>query len=503
MLGGGTVSSRFAVNNDSYDRAAFGMIKDQSHELKFTEASGEATLSTFSEVLQDTFSALYKAQPELNDDMTAGYELNRGLAGTLMDLREYKELRQFTKLDDWGSSMATATLAGNMVADLPSDVIDAANKSNHSRQQVERLMDVVEGLEDVIAEAEASGINTDDLRLKLGDAGERLDGAKSISVSASQEAIEAMAKNDDEVRQAVRNAVKNASEEGSEITTLVDSWGSEPGKACRLSGEDKIELARRVKGSDILKKVSQIVGRFQRLAIHKQKSRVKRGVTELVDIEQGRDLSRVLPSELSLLSTGREIEFYQKFTEDKLMQYRMEAREPQGKGPVVVCVDESGTMRKFDRNVWAKAFTIGLLTIAQKQKRDFVIIRFSRDVCGVVKFSGKTEPNPLEIMDYVEMFDGGGTNFQLPLSKAMESIEKPDSEFDLKKADIVFVTDDACSVDGAWLDSFLKRKESNGVKVYGIGIQTVNTSTLDEFSDSSCIINPSDDGQAIEVYGQI
>jgi Mg-chelatase subunit ChlD len=59
-----------------------------------------------------------------------------------------------------------------------------------------------------------------------------------------------------------------------------------------------------------------------------------------------------------------------------LMQFKLEGKEKEGKGPLIVCIDNSGSMAG-EREEWAKGFALGLLTIAKKQKREFCIIHFS------------------------------------------------------------------------------------------------------------------------------
>lgn len=97
---------------------------------------------------------------------------------------------------------------------------------------------------------------------------------------------------------------------------------------------------------------------------------------EIHTVGIGNDLSRVLPAELvQLRHPLMKGEFKPRFIEGKLMQYELKGTEKQGKGPIIVCCDNSGSM-SGDREVWSKAVALALLEVATMQKRAFVCIHF-------------------------------------------------------------------------------------------------------------------------------
>ena len=158
--------------------------------------------------------------------------------------------------------------------------------------------------------------------------------------------------------------------------------------------------------------------------------------------------------------------------------------EEKGKGPVVVCLDGSSSMRG-DKEVWAKALTLTLLEIARRQRRLF------RSIC----FSSADTPlqildlNPREryevemdkVMELAEYFPGGGTDFEKPLDAARECVRQ--SRF--KRGDIVFITDGECQVPPDWAERFRADKEEMGFSLFSILIDVGSSSlgTLREFSD--------------------
>ncbi|WP_443258258.1 vWA domain-containing protein [Virgibacillus sp. L01] len=64
-----------------------------------------------------------------------------------------------------------------------------------------------------------------------------------------------------------------------------------------------------------------------------------------------------------------------KFVEGQTMVYDKKGKETLGKGPIILCLDESGSMRDLESQ--SKGFALALISYAKKQKRDFALISFS------------------------------------------------------------------------------------------------------------------------------
>ncbi len=69
------------------------------------------------------------------------------------------------------------------------------------------------------------------------------------------------------------------------------------------------------------------------------------------------------------------IDFLRRFVEGQTMIFEQKGKEELGKGPIILCLDQSGSMRNLDAQ--AKGFTLALMSIARRQKRDFCLILFS------------------------------------------------------------------------------------------------------------------------------
>jgi uncharacterized protein with von Willebrand factor type A (vWA) domain len=136
----------------------------------------------------------------------------------------------------------------------------------------------------------------------------------------------------------------------------------------KLTAPGRFQLARRVMQSPKLRMIAEMCGRFTRLALAIQKSRVDYPPGQITAITTGADLAHLLPDELALLSEpDLEDLFYLRLTERRLFQYELEGREPEGRGPVILALDESGSMEEsaggIAKDAWNKSVMPGLLAL--------------------------------------------------------------------------------------------------------------------------------------------
>ena len=110
---------------------------------------------------------------------------------------------------------------------------------------------------------------------------------------------------------------------------------------------------------------------------------------------------------MNLCNDTTKKDFYRRMSEHGLLQYSKEAHKQKNKGPIIVCVDTSGSM-EGDAETWSKALTIGILEVAQMQKRDFACIIYSNSADDPIVIR-KDEISPEKIIACAENFhDGGG-----------------------------------------------------------------------------------------------
>jgi len=150
------------------------------------------------------------------------------------------------------------------------------------------------------------------------------------------------------------------------------------------------------------------------------------------------DISRLLPSEAALLARGRVVRqakllFYAKLAEKALSTYerdgwgeydttinpdRLEIRPTADRGPILLCVDTSGSMRGA-REVVAKALVLECMRAAKVQERG----------CFVFAFAGPDDVAELELgidaasvdrlLTFLEKVFNGGSDFNTPIARCL------------------------------------------------------------------------------------
>ena len=272
-----------------------------------------------------------------------------------------------------------------------------------------------------------------------------------------------------------RAALEQALDEALDMEEMMAGLGFDDsdGMPSQVDAEERYNLANEIMCSRELKQLLKLAGRFRRIAKAKVKGRPRHGAGTLTGIEMGDSISRLLPSELVALKHPKlKTLLKRKLTEKAALQYRLQSVEPEGKGPIVVCLDTSGSMQGA-RDLYAKAIFAGILQTAKMDDRDVHLVFFDTRVQREFSFSGKLDK--AHFMEALRFFSGGGTNFLPPMQRARDIIE---AEPEMRDADIVFITD------GSALTPDLRLPEH--VQVFGIGIgREASVEKLKTFCDDA------------------
>jgi uncharacterized protein with von Willebrand factor type A (vWA) domain len=251
----------------------------------------------------------------------------------------------------------------------------------------------------------------------------------------------------------------------SDIGFRMPGRGSAKGMPMEQIGPRK--LAARLKNDDRLRRIALLAGRFKRIAARKQRAKVRHGADEVTDVEMGSELSRLLPVELAgLLHPRRRLLLMRDLVEQRALQYHLEGTESLGKGPLVVCLDKSGSMSGAS-DIWATAVAIALLDVAHRQRRQFALLSFDARVKDeVIVKPGEPLPE-----DALFIGCAGGTDICKVLSRSLEIIRTNPGV--MKKADIVLITDGGSEAHEA---PFLRQLAAGlGVTLLGFGIGVAET----------------------------
>ncbi|HEY9693703.1 MAG TPA: VWA domain-containing protein [Oculatellaceae cyanobacterium] len=336
----------------------------------------------------------------------------------------------------------------------------------------QRLEELEQELKNVINEGKKSVVTAQKYAERLEQTGIGLKAVLEEALEAAQEAVEDAA-----------------------IALSAFGWGDGNGFGSKgINSEQKIQLARRVAQNKKLQEIAKLAGRMKLLAASKQRTKTTELATEIYSVTTGNNLAHLVPSELmKLVVPELKPLFIKGYSEKSLLQYQLKSKEKQGRGPIVVCLDSSGSMSGA-KEEWSKAVAIALLTIANQQKRTCRILHFCEDVCRVDDFQ-KGQLDPLKLVDCMECFYNGGTSWSAPLDSALAVIK---SESHYKNADIILITDDQCSVSDTWLESFKQSQKILDFSTFGIMLGSSNTTALAQILDTVIAIPNLEQDREIE-----
>ncbi len=139
------------------------------------------------------------------------------------------------------------------------------------------------------------------------------------------------------------------------------------------------------------------------------------------------------------------------------------ATQPLARGPMLVCVDTSGSMRGGPENV-AKAVVLEVLRVAHREHR----------ACRLIAFGGPGELTEQELalnrdglrqlLAFVGQSFDGGTDLQAPLARVVELVQREHWQ----NADLLIVSDGEFGCSEAMLRQLDHAKATLGLRVQGV-----------------------------------
>jgi len=215
------------------------------------------------------------------------------------------------------------------------------------------------------------------------------------------------------------------------------------------------------------------------------------GSEEVVGIRLGGDVANALPSELGLLGDPEtEDLFYQRLIEHRLISLELEGAGMDGvgggerRGPIIACIDTSGSMEGWPE-MTAKALVLALCRRVLPQGRAVHLILFSGPSDQVELRLRKGLGGLEELLGFLSMGFHGGTDFDRPLTHAMELLE----ERELMRADVLVVTDGLARAGPTMVAAVQDAREHRGVRVWSV-ILGDDTYGVRAFSDHIWTLDP-------------
>lgn len=200
---------------------------------------------------------------------------------------------------------------------------------------------------------------------------------------------------------------------------------------------------------------------------------------EVSGIKLGKSIEYLLPNELALLNDSELEELFDlKYVEEKLMLFDydsyinieqektvedfIESEKDEEKGPIIICVDTSGSMSGAPERI-AKAIVFCISSKAISENRPCLLINFSTSI-EVIEFNKFSSFS--DILNFLKKSFNGGTDL-IPALKY--SLDKMESE-KFQKADVLILSDFILNNIGNEILEKINNAKILGNKFYSISI---------------------------------
>ena len=524
---------------DAFAAQRYLKSRENVPRLAELEEQGQGVIPGAEGVLADLSYALWDPEPSLRDEAETPVDRRywRGMLGETVASSNFAELHAMTQLSELRTLMGTVVMGETILALVPEedrprlgelaerqkqaseqkaqedqakaesatlsrmageaaeqaegigsgqgdasdDGADGSGKPSTARGQLtaEQAQELANQLAERAAEAKAKA---DELRAQAEEAQLQVEisAEELMGQPGSQEAADKLR----ELARIGQAATAAASEQVKEISETLECWGLAEGELIREGIPEALEIMRRMSANEAFKKFAAILGRIRKIAARKARSKIAGEGARESRSETGRDLRRAVSSELvALTQPALRISALQRWTRGELRLQGERRREKLGHGPVIALEDGSGSMAGAKQQ-WAKATTLALAYYARLQKRSFVWVHFgSRASELVVRNYPRGEMPASQLLEIAETFrDASGTDFELPLLRALEAIRGEG----LSKADVVLITDGECAVSERFLGEFLPAKRALETNVVSVlcNVGSSSGSTVSKFSDA-------------------
>jgi uncharacterized protein with von Willebrand factor type A (vWA) domain len=496
------------IESDAYDRHAYARLRAEAPSLIKLEENASTFVPHFPSLLQDLFCLLFKYNIIFFEDsrVLPSALFNRTLLRALQEGRLYQILRDLTLLDEAKAGLCTLLLGEKVLALLRSEKV-------LTRRDMLDLWDI-EKQEEILQERKEEMVSAEQLTEKLSQEGQksltrakeslegRLDGAEASLRHKARQLKEDLQQIEAKAAARFQAEAIQVAQHLEEAAEEAESWGLTLGAGQYSPAGRKLELGRRLAGNEKLKKLARMVGRMKFHAPALRKKVLERASEEVLEVERGDAIQRLLPHELlSLHHPALHRDFQRRLLDLELLQYSLKGTEEKGKGPMIVCLDGSSSMAG-EKEIWSKAVALTLLETARRQRRAFHSVCFSStetplqilDLNPHERYGVEME----KVMDLAEYFPGGGTDFEKPLDAALECLKKAR----YRKGDIIFITDGECQVTPEWAERFRAEKKKLGFSLFSILIDVGPSSlgTLKEFSDRITTVSKLTGEEAKEIF---
>lgn len=433
-------------------------LKDEELRLLLANASQES----FKYLTRDVFQCFYSLKPEYrgeNELSVLALTQNKPIIEKLFKSDTYPSIKSICE--------GKALQAGEATKNFVKSVLE--NAENSPQNKLEQVLDNQSNiLQKLLQDLEICKDNHDKLPNKdnekrlIQSANKAANRVKQIN-ELSQRIKNNKAAGASVMSANIQNAMSLALEQAELANAVISAWGDNIAE--ETSFEISQELLQKVRQDKKLLEIAKYLGPYKEMLKTKRKNAFTYGRGEKYTLEQGNNISNVIGAEFAMLSTPETTPiFVRKYQQKQLKQYKKREKSDKALGDIVICLDESSSMRANGKEAWSKALAAVLAEATISRGRTAAIIHFSSKSDCKSDIITKENATPKSMMSLMHSFIGGGTDYETPLLEALRLIEIKA----ITNADIVFVTDGECAISDCFAKVFAAHKAALRFKVTGI-----------------------------------
>jgi uncharacterized protein with von Willebrand factor type A (vWA) domain len=467
---------RNTIYADRWDRRDYEAIRKNMEEFAKAHDKLMNVIDTGSNLLQDVYMSLVQPRvtPIPNEKIRPSYLINKMITKEAMSLKEWEMLRQYSLADDVAAAMAATTMEPELeeivkrVKDLQKRAQEIEKKLQDLMEKMEEHLDLDEMIKDLDEVPPEMTEKVEDLADQITEMNEAIE--QEVEEFNENLAAETTTAKDD-----LRKSMQKAYDKAESMETTSQAFGIEDAEWRSMPPERRLELAKKF-NSERIKKIAEMFGALQRLMWAERQRTTYMVPEEIHNVTTGDDLAHIMAHELTRLGHPiHRLLFFKDFMEKNLSQYELRGIEKVGKGGIICCIDESGSMGG-QKEMWAKAVGLCLLNLAKEQKRAFYGVHFgSAGRIQTFDFTDIRNVSLDDVLAFASPYQGGGTDFETPLNFSLGVLQKEFDEKGSLDGDIVFITDGQAAVGSDWLSNFKSEQERIGFNVWGVIIGGTRT----------------------------